>query len=151
MNDQLDLKYSKADASIQLVINELITEAKILRMNYLNLWKMENNQRIIKGKYIPRLIEKSGTVYIDWISYNKRNRSVNVPFDKRQKIHGDYVKKSKSGGYNKTSFKYASEWEYSLIMQFEGEFQKIRGALEALKKSLFYIKTSKNRIIPETN
>ncbi|MBX0310464.1 MAG: hypothetical protein JHC31_01445 [Sulfurihydrogenibium sp.] len=125
-------------------------EAKLLRSSYLNIWKMENNQRIIKGKYVPRLTEKSGTVYIEWISFNKRNRSVHLSFDKRQKIYGDYIKKSKKGGYNKTAFKYASDWELSLIMEYEEKFNKIRTTLELLKKSLFYLRASIKRLNPET-
>jgi hypothetical protein len=150
MIDASDRLYAIAKKDIENIIQELVMEAKLLRSSYLNIWKMENNQRIIKGKYVPRLTEKSGTVYIEWISFNKRNRSVHLSFDKRQKIYGDYIKKSKKGGYNKTAFKYASDWELSLIMEYEEKFNKIRTTLELLKKSLFYLRASIKRLNPET-
>jgi hypothetical protein len=141
----MSVDFSAARHEIKMLIYELIKEAKILRASYLNLWRMENNQRIIKGKHLPRITEKSGSVYIEWISYNNRNRSVHVSFDKRTKIHGDYIKKNKTNGYTKTSFKYAPEWELGLILEFEEKFKRIRKTLETLKKAEMYINMSEKR------
>ena len=135
-----------ARQEIRLTLEKLINEARDVVDAYWLEWRMTNKRLLdeerkrlqptgyLRGNVAPRIVERTGKTYIEWIVYSPGR------YGARSKSWGERIPPRKGPVYHMSQFtKKTQSWEYDMIEKAEEKLRPLRYAMERIHGAQAYL------------